>query len=342
MNFGRKIGGLAGEMSLQKGAALGNRPASQDGLNGVRFVNPDSSEIQRELSLFARNKCDGLQLASYLLKHFRQSGFAREHDERVQRLAAQLATCCSWLWFKQDPRRDRSRIYRADFCNHRVPCINCARRASFVMLRRSWSRIQLTRQQYPGVRAYSLTLTMPNTADLRGGCLLLRSSLVKLLNRGRKWSTGPFRHVLGIVSSFEVTRARDSEAWHPHLHCILLVAPGQRVDVSELRQEWCKLTGGRQIRIDPLRKQTDLLEAFKYTLKTTRIGDEGLSLGDRCLAYFLLLGMRLRECYGVFRGMSDDLQDNQGEEPEDIATWNDVFYRWAASGYRRVTSLRLE
>ena len=218
-------------MTLQKGATLESGQAPQSGGLVLLPFGQAQSEIQRELSLFARHKLDALQLGAYLLQHFRQSGFAREHDDRVQRLAGQLASCCSWLWFKQHPSRDRTRIYRADFCNHRIPCNNCARRASFVMLRRCWGRIQLTRQKYPGVRAYSLVLTMPNTGDLRGGCQLLRSSLVKLLDRGRKRASGPFRHVLGAVSSFEVTRGRDGHSWHPHLHCILLLAPGQRVDI---------------------------------------------------------------------------------------------------------------
>jgi hypothetical protein len=181
---------------------------------------------------------------------------------------------------------------------------------------------------------------MPNTADLRGGILLLRSSLIKLLNRARKKGTGPLRHVLGVVACYEVTRGKDN-FWHPHLHCVFILAPGQRIDATELRLEWSKLTGGRQIKLDALLKQEDLLEVFKYTLKTTKSGRDGLSLADRSLAYFLLLGTRLRECYGLFRGIPDDLGDS--EEPgEDVSSWNDIFYRWAGVGYRRISSLHEE
>lgn len=327
-------------MAPIKSAVLESWQAPQNGVTADAALRSMQSEIQRDLGLFARYKIDALALAAYLLQEFRALGIARFNDDRVQRLAAELANCCSYLWFKQHPGEGRSKLHRADFCDHRLLCINCSRRSSFVWLRRLWFAIKGVRKTHPGARCYSGVLTMPNTSDLRGGILLLRSSIVKLMNRARKNGTGPLRHVLGVVTCYEVTRGTDGK-WHPHVHCLFVLAPGQRIDAAELRRDWSDLTGGRQIKLDAILKEEDLLEVFKYTLKTTKSGQDGLSLADRSLAYFLLLGTRLRECYGLLRGIPDDLDDTN-DPGEDVSTWNDIFYRWAGSSFRRVSWLHQE
>lgn len=312
----------------QKVAASGFLPDSRSGSKGVGLFRPVTAELHRELGLFARYKYDASELADYLLKQFGAS------EERIVRVSNELASCCSWLWFKQSPEDDRSKLFKADFCNHRLLCVNCSRRSSFVLLSRYWRRIQALQKLMPGARPYFVTLTIPNTDDLVGGIRLIRASIVKLMNRARKRKTGPFRYVRGAVCCYEVTRGKD-DRWHPHAHCLFMLAPGQRIEVTELRQDWSAMTEGRQIRIDPILHQADLLEVFKYTLK---VGSDGLSLADRAVAYFLLSGMHLRDAYGCFRGIPDGLE-LQASEQQDVSAWLDVYYRWAGSGYKRVRSL---
>ena len=102
----------------------------------------------------------------------------------------------------------------------------------------------------------------------------------KLWNRKRKRLTGPFKAVLGAIVSTEVTKG--PAGWHPHFHVLLSMRRTQRVDVNELREEWCKLTGGRQIRLDVLKTDSDVVEVFKYAVKPVDVDSVAAFLKVLC------------------------------------------------------------
>jgi hypothetical protein len=179
-----------------------------------------------------------------------------------------------------------------------------------------------------------VTLTIPNSLDLRGSIALLKASFTKLWNRGRKKGQGPFWQALGAVISIENTMGTDGK-WHPHIHALVTMAPASKgyLPYVDLRTEWTKLTGGRQIRVEKIHTREDLIEVLKYSVKPAQAGEGGLDHLGRVEVWRLLSGThcRLRQSYGCYRGVVEPVDL---DEPHDDADWNRFFFRWIGGEYR--------
>jgi hypothetical protein len=138
---------------------------------------------------------------------------------------------------------------------------------------------------------------------------------------------------VGAVTSIEITTP-GKEVWHPHLHCIMVMDKSSKgfLSYSELRTEWCNLTGGRQIRVDLMKSENDLTEALKYTVKPQQAGADGLAQLQRAKVWALLAGKRIRmlQPYGALKGIPEDLALDIEFNP---AEWDLFFYRWLFGSY---------
>jgi hypothetical protein len=309
---------------------------------------PDDSIEIRDTARF--RKLSKLKRANVAIwRHLCAATSPYWHQGAVQELVAKLRRCGAQLLLRQHLSSSRLQVRSGNFCQLRALCPCCdAARARRVILR---FLAHLDRAEADGGQHYLVTLTWPPpAADVQEGdarsaprrtaaeevaalhvnlAVGLRG-LSLLWERRRRKQQGPFRAVLGLIASVEVTRTRGD--WHPHLHCIVTLPKGQRVCVKELRQEWEKLTGGRQLRIDPLTGRKGLLEAFKYALKPQEIGPGGKvdlrALWWRFLGFQALRGKRLLRTFGLYFGL-DAEPDLIGPEPgPELHDYLDFISNW--------------
>jgi hypothetical protein len=109
-----------------------------------------------------------------------------------------------------------------------------------------------------------------------------------------------------------------------------------RISASELRHEWDILTGGRQLRLDPLLQESDVVEVFKYAVKPADLDKCGHASTDgvrtRFQIYQALKGARLIRGFGCYFNVQDiELQER--ESVEDLGKWLDLMFRWSGSDY---------
>lgn len=237
--------------------------------------------------------------------------------------------CGLLLLFRQYLGIGESRLLRADFCMKHLLCPLCAAARASKLLRRYVPAVFGSTD----VQHYMLTLTWPSGADLNECLRIGQEAVGKLWERKRRKGQGPLKHVLGMICSTEVTRT--AAGWHPHFHVLVTLPRRTRIDISFLRQEWTKLTAGRQIRIDPIKQESDLIEVLKYALKpidfkADRAVDQ--QIRDRVEAFVELRGKRLLRSFGCYFGMDtepDKLTDDELDLP-----YIDYIFRWADRGYR--------
>jgi hypothetical protein len=158
----------------------------------------------------------------------------------------------------------------------------------------------------------------------------------KLWDRRKRRGTGPLRDVLGAILSVEVKLGTGGK-WHPHFHILITMPRKCRVSASELRHEWDILTGGRQLRLDPLLQESDVVEVFKYAVKPDDLDKCGQSsiegVRTRFQIYQVLKGARLIRGFGCYFSVQDvDLQER--ESVEDLGKWLDLIFRWMGSEYK--------
>lgn len=323
------------------------------------FASPQSPESESFGSGLHKNLTD---------KAAKYASWKRTSSALGQALKAQLGTipeireaaekvcrCSSWLCFMQFVESKRVQLRSADFCDKFMLCPACAHQRA-IDLWQKYGAAVFGSHQAKGNRHYMLTLTWPNVkpsgwgeaaaaaaptkayidsfSDALNASLSRASNAVRSFwERKKKKGTGPFRNVVGLIVSTEVT-VRAS-GLHPHFHCLYTV--GRRsdgIDVNELRSEWLEKTGGNQVWIDRLNTQIDLLEAFKYALTFPDLGEGGQidpqQARDRGMIYYALRGQRLVRSYGTYFGIGD-LKTLTGErDPVLDEEWIDWWFRWNA------------
>lgn len=294
--------------------------------------------LQQHLLKISRQKVDSKQMVEVLLSnrdwmvpHYAGDRTHDLFDLQISNCSALLSGCGSWLLFGQHRESMKVELLRAHFCQQTYLCLFCQARRSY----RNITAYQDKLKSVDGVRLL-VTLTIPNCSDLVGGILTLKNAFRKLWNRAKQKGQGPFRDAIGAVTSIEITSGKDG-LWHPHMHCILVMNRQSKgfLKYTELREEWCKLTGGRQIRVDLMRSENDLTEALKYTVKPQQAGADGLALLQRAKVWALLAGKRIRmlQPYGVLKGVAEDLALDLEFNP---AEWDLFFYRWLFGSYVHV------
>lgn len=261
-----------------------------------------------------------------------------------------LMRCGRFLAFRHYLETGKLKLVCGYYCNAHLLCPCCAAARSRRMIASWLPRVFTDR---PAAH-YMLTLTWPPppvplavAAGPGGEIYKLRRNLAvgtkawgKLWMRRKKRLTGPLKRVLGAILSVEVTRGPSGE-WHPHFHILLSTPPGyhNRVDAGQLREDWTKLTGGRQIDIKFMRRETDIVEVLKYAVKPADLAENGMvsvdAIEDRVMIFDALRGRRLLRGYGLYFGAEDpDL--TQPEDLDDTGEWIDLVFEWIGGKYKLV------
>jgi hypothetical protein len=119
--------------------------------------------------------------------------------------------------------------------------------------------------------------------------------------------------VTGGVAFLEITRGKQRDRWHVHLH---LLVEGKFIPQAELSATWCRITKGSfRVDVRPVNDQGGVNYVTKYATKAL---NSDLLASDDCLdeAVMGLKGRRLCFCFGDWYGtplstlMENDTDDN--------------------------------
>ena len=174
----------------------------------------------------------------------------------------------------------------------------------------------------PSLKPYLVTLTMRNQADLNTVFARFMDAKSRLVQRRRDAVKVPPRthsvtmHWDGFVGSLEIKRGKNSDAWHPHVHLVVLSREDLSTDdhQAELSAEWHAITGDSFI-VDvrpfqhPDNPARDLVEVLKYPMKF-----QGLSLADAWHAHDRTRGRRFLFSGGSLWGVKIELLDEALDE----------------------------
>lgn len=264
-----------------------------------------------------------------------------------------LKACGRYIAFRQYLDNGKVKFVSGNFCNLHLLCPCCAAARSRRMLATWLPRIFCGK---PATH-YMATFTWPPPAgplavavgpggdiyNLRRNLAVGLKGWSKLWERRKRRGNGPLKPVLGAIVSVEVTRG-PSGAWHPHLHVLLTTGKGykNRVDVVQLREDFFKLTGGKQVNLKYLAKETDVVEVLKYAVKPADLDKNGnvsqAAIADRITILDALRGRRLLRGYGIYYGATDPDLD-QPEDVQDIGDWVDLIFEWTGKNYNLVKEI---
>jgi len=305
--------------------------------------NPQSEEILADDSGLGADGAAALpvRLARYSRAHqraLRMSHYATSQGE--SKLAHKLQKCGDWLVFRHYHTVDKVRLHAADFCKKHLLCPLCAIRRGAKYLKAYMDRLEVVRIEQPNLKAYMVTVTVKDGADLQERFQHLRKAMRAMTQARRDYLSNPAknRHVeaakaLGGVFSIEFKRGKNSGQWHPHAHMVWLCH--EEPDQAKLSEEWHTWTRDSFIvDVRPFHDQQDVAsgfaEVFKYALKFTE-----LPLDDNWHAFETLSGRRLVDSFGLLRGV--EVPENFADEPLDDLPYIELFYKFLPrSGYNLV------
>ena len=193
---------------------------------------------------------------------------ALAYDEIDEKKAGRLRDCATYLEFTKEG--DKMFLKHANFCRVRL-CPVCAWRRSLKTYGQMRACMQALGNDY---RYIFLTLTMRNCD---GGSL--KKSIDRLLqgfNRLLKYKDVQ-RAVKGFYRGLEITHNIDNDTYHPHIHCILAVAPSYFKSRYYLSHDkwlalWCRAmqdTSITQVDVRALKGSCEhaCAEVAKYSVK---------------------------------------------------------------------------
>lgn len=302
-------------------------------------------KVQQRGESLARKKARQEEQAQWLW--FAMEPWGIDPDAEVRK----LYKCATWIELSHWLETGRVTVGSANFCQQRGLCSACDAQRALVMLRRYVPVIEQARKEKLGL--YLMTLTVPpsnaerdsagvprvrgpaefmrQVGYCRASMKLLWESVVKLWERKRRKGGGPLCRVDGMICSMEIEHS--GEWWHPHLHCVIACNQGYRVEIADLRPAWYGLTLGAQVNLQPLRKMSDCVEAFKYTVagNELRNGDVDLvQLAWRFMAHEAIKGRRLLRSFGRF---FDIEESDEMKEPPDGGVFDTYVLRWFLGNY---------
>lgn len=218
-------------------------------------------------------------------------------------------------------------------------------------------------EHHPGLVPCFLTLTVKNTKpdNLRSSLTHMLKSFTRLLmHREIK------RCVRGYWRAVEVTRNAREGTYHPHIHALVMMAPGYAskggayISHSEWVSHWKQALGVRyapSVRIERVGRAGDaeaaaehkaVLEVCKYSVKGSDILTGTKALQARVFGQLrpALAGVQLVGAGGVIREALRALKMDKLdalESPQDMsiarrveaspADWVLLYWRWGGSGY---------
>lgn len=260
--------------------------------------------LQSRLERYGAGKTRALGMAEYITEHTKSKWDDRKRNTETGKLAVKISNCADFLIFKRYLTIDEVRLYAATFCKKHLLCPFCAMRRGAKYLQVYKRRLDVILSEQPNIRAFMITLTVKDGADLLERFGHLRGCLKRYQQQRRDALKGQkpveYAKALGGVMSIEVKRGRNSGLWHPHVHMIWLCE--ETPDKFQLSREWHSITGDSYI-VDVREFYGEtvvdgFLEVFKYALKFS-----DMAFADNWHAYNSLKGKRLVDNFGLFRGV---------------------------------------
>ena len=169
--------------------------------------------------------------ADIISNYYRQGGMD-SHADRV-------SLCSQLLEFKSVPDKGQNqqklKLTSAQFCRVRH-CPICQWRRSLRWKARAYENLPRVVADYPNGRWIFLTLTMKN-------CQLtnLREVLSHLNQSFRRLTQLKVFPGIGWIKSVEITRGRDGQSAHPHLHCLILLKDTYYKEDYLSKSDWIAL-----------------------------------------------------------------------------------------------------
>ena len=200
--------------------------------------------------------------------------YAIEHGDRP--IAGKLKKCGDYLLFRHFFTVDKVKLAAASFCLKHLLCQLCAIRRGAKAMQAYMQRFETVLLEHPQIKAYMVTVTVKDGADLVERFNHLRAAMRRMTQARRDYLKAPDRrpHVeaakaLGGVHSIEGKRGKGSGLWHPHAHAVWLCY--EAPDAAKLSQEWHAWTGDSYIvDVRPIREEGGIAhgfaEVFKYAL----------------------------------------------------------------------------
>jgi plasmid rolling circle replication initiator protein Rep len=254
-----------------------------------------------------------------------------------QKYSERIKDCSELLDFRLVPEQHEGvyklKLSAVKFCRVRH-CPVCQWRRSLMWKAKAYQALPKVIQDYPKHRWLFLTLTVKNCPiqESRKNLDSMNKSFIRL----SKLKEFPG---VGWIKSVEVTRGRDGNA-HPHIHCLLMVAPRyfgpnylSQQRWTELWQQSARLDYKPMIHVKAIAKHHDSIsiipEILKYQVKESDL------VANR--AWFLELTKQLHKTRavavgGVLRHYMGELEkepedligkDNQGEVDE-----GHLYFQW--------------
>jgi plasmid rolling circle replication initiator protein Rep len=260
-----------------------------------------------------------------------------------EKQAKALATCGEWfdVWHKSG-----GQVKLLPCPCDSMFCPDCANRRSMPLIKKLSKMINR-----PGRSYWFLTLTVPNTEDLRRWDInKIGEQFTELWNswvfQGWDDQAGDGRRIFGGVRSIECVYDKGSNSWHPHIH-VLFEAPRKlpRYWLSWVKLKWRMVTGdSRYVHLERAYTFTKrgkkkfnhlnakaLREVCKYVTKCAEFAGDHL-LVDEFLSAFK--GVRRIQCFGSFHGAAArEFERIPGEDETGIS---EVEVRLRDRGYRRL------
>ena len=169
--------------------------------------------------------------ADIIAGYYRQGG--------MDSLADRVSLCSQLLEFKEVPDGKtggkKLKLASTHFCRVRH-CPICQWRRSLQWKARAYENLPRVVTDYPDGRWIFLTLTMKN-------CPLedLKETLTHLNQSFRRLSQLKAFPGIGWIKSVEITRGRDGQSAHPHLHCLILLKDSYYQEDYLSKADWIAL-----------------------------------------------------------------------------------------------------
>lgn len=266
--------------------------------------------------------------------------------KKNRKLADKLQSCGHWLLFRDYFTIGKVKLHQAMFCDKHLLCPLCAIRRGARYLRAYLDRLKVVQAEQPTLKAYLVTVTVKDGADLKERFYHLRHAMKRMTQARRDYLKAPntrphveFAKAVGGVHSIEIKRGKNSGLWHPHAHMVWLCH--EKPDQAKLSQEWLEWTGDSFIvDVTEFHDQKDIvtgfLEVFKYALKFSE-----LPLEDNWQAFEDLSKKRLVDSFGCLRGV--EVPETLDEVHDDLP-FIEMLYEYSSAGYqlREYSGLNLE
>lgn len=260
-----------------------------------------------------------------------QAGTKRKYNDKVlqwirkhlsDEAFAAMEHCGDYLVYLEDETREHKKLDVGFFCKQRL-CSGCAWRAA-VKSAQCIAAIAAALAEKHRVMLM-VTLTVPNVpgAELRHTMQHLGRSWIRLVKRKR------YRFWADYVRKLEITYNKETDTYHPHLHCVVFVpstyfARSNYISHDQLLRDWREVTGQPEItqvdvrRCRKLREGTSaILEVAKYSAKAADYSQSEKVLDTM---YAALHHSRLITYSGLCKELRDGYKAGKLERFEQIDT----------------------